>query len=57
MEECLYFTSRTLKNDGFAPGLLAKLRAPIGLQINSQTPEEIAVSIAAEIIQARNSVE
>lgn len=33
---------------------LARLRAPMGLPINSHTPEEIAVSIAAEIIQLIN---
>lgn len=31
------------------------LHAPIGISINSQTPEEIAVSIAAEIIQRKNA--
>ncbi len=29
--------------------------APIGIPINSKTPEEIAISIAAEIIQVKNS--
>ncbi|MEO8447508.1 MAG: XdhC family protein, partial [bacterium] len=29
--------------------------APIGIDINSDTPEEIAVSIAAEIIKIKNS--
>lgn len=33
---------------------LKKIHAPIGLAIHSQTPEEIAVSIAAEIIQVKN---
>ena len=33
---------------------LDKIYAPIGIQIKSQTPEEIAVSIAAEIIRAKN---
>ncbi len=33
---------------------LNKIHAPIGMQIRSQTPEEIAVSIAAEIIRVRN---
>ena len=32
-----------------------KLHAPVGLQIKSQTPAEIAVSIAAEIISVKNA--
>lgn len=34
---------------------MAKLHAPIGISINSKTPMEIAVSIAAEIIKIKNS--
>lgn len=34
---------------------LNKIHAPIGLQIKSETPEEIAVSIAAEIIKIKNA--
>jgi xanthine dehydrogenase accessory factor len=33
---------------------LQQIKAPIGLPIHSQTPEEIAVSIAAEIISIKN---
>jgi len=33
---------------------LRRVRAPAGLPIHSQTPEEIAISIAAEIIQVKN---
>ena len=33
---------------------LDKICSPIGLQIKSETPEEIAVSIAAQIIQVKN---
>ena len=33
---------------------LSKIHSPIGLQIKSQTPQEIAVSIAAEIIAQKN---
>ena len=34
---------------------LQRIHTPIGLEINSQSPEEIAVSIAAEIIRVKNS--
>jgi xanthine dehydrogenase accessory factor len=40
--------------EGIHADLLNKIHAPIGIGINSQTPEEIAVSIAAEIIQVKN---
>ena len=33
---------------------LARVRAPIGMTIRSHTPEEIAVSVAAELIGIRN---
>ena len=39
---------------GLSPELLKTIHAPIGIAINSQTPEEIAVSIAAEIIAVKN---
>ncbi len=31
----------------------ARLRAPIGLDIGAETPEEIAISIAAELVARR----
>jgi Xanthine and CO dehydrogenases maturation factor, XdhC/CoxF family len=34
---------------------LRKVHAPIGIDINSETAEEIAVSIVAEIIKEKNS--
>ena len=40
--------------DGVKKELLKKVHAPIGLDINSDTPEEIAVSIAAEIIREKS---
>ena len=42
--------------DGIADEKLQLINAPIGLPIHSQTPEEIAVSIAGEIIRAKNAV-
>ena len=46
---------RGLREEGFSEEAIARLRGPIGLPIQSQTPEEIAISIAAELIQARRS--
>jgi xanthine dehydrogenase accessory factor len=42
-----------LADDGFDAGALARVRTPIGLDIGAETPEEIAVSILAEIIMVR----
>lgn len=46
---------KDLKNEGFPEEKLKSIRTPIGLSINSQTPEEIAISIAAEIISVKNT--
>jgi xanthine dehydrogenase accessory factor len=43
--------------EGFSNDELDNVYAPIGLSIHSQTPEEIAVSIAAQIIQIKNKTE
>jgi xanthine dehydrogenase accessory factor len=45
---------RGLHEAGFPAEAIARLHGPIGLPINSQTPEEIAISIAAELIQVRH---
>jgi xanthine dehydrogenase accessory factor len=42
------------KKEGISEALLKKIHAPIGIQIKSETSEEIAVSIAAEIINIKN---
>ncbi len=39
---------------GADPAALERVRAPIGMTIRSHTPEEIAISVAAEIIGVRN---
>ena len=44
-----------LLSKGIAKEKLDRVHAPIGLEINAQTPEEIAVSILAEIIKVRRS--
>ncbi|MGI9544642.1 MAG: XdhC family protein [Cyclobacteriaceae bacterium] len=43
-----------LHEEGVDPKALDQVYAPIGVQIASQTPDEIAISIAAEIISIRN---
>ena len=46
---------KKLEKKGVIVEKLSKVDAPIGLAINSQTPEEIAISIAAKIISVKNS--
>ena len=43
----------TLMEEGVSEEALAQVYAPIGLEIGSETPEEIGVSIVAEIIKVR----
>ncbi|WP_147565467.1 XdhC family aldehyde oxidoreductase maturation factor [Clostridium tyrobutyricum] len=43
-----------LKDDGFDDKALGRIFIPIGIEIGSETPEEIAVSIVAELIQKRS---
>lgn len=43
-----------LVEDGVPPEALARLRSPIGLDLGARTPDETAVSIAAEMIAARS---
>jgi xanthine dehydrogenase accessory factor len=43
-----------LKDEGLNKERLDAIYTPIGLDINSKTPHEIAVSIAAEIIKVKN---
>ena len=46
-------TFQTLREQGFSDEDLDRVHAPIGISIGAETPEEIAVSIAGEIIQIR----
>ena len=45
-----------LKNDGFLEEDTARIHNPIGLGIGSETPGEIAISIAAELIAVRAGI-
>lgn len=44
-------TKETLLKNGAGAAQIARIHAPIGLEIGAETPAEIAVSIAAELIQ------
>lgn len=44
----------SLARQGFDQSLLQQIYTPVGLQINSRTPQEIAISIAAQIVQIKN---
>ena len=46
---------KRLRSGGLDTDRLARIRTPIGVPINSHTPEEIAISIAAEIISVKNT--
>lgn len=48
---------RELQAEGIAPELFERVHAPVGLDIGAITPEEIAVSITAELIAKRRKVE
>jgi len=42
-----------LMEEGFSKEDIARVHSPIGLSIGAETPEEIAVSIVAELVQVR----
>ncbi|WP_086561562.1 XdhC family protein [Streptomyces africanus] len=46
--------NRRLREAGVGERELARLRSPIGLDLGARTPEETALSIAAEIVAARH---
>jgi xanthine dehydrogenase accessory factor len=41
-----------LREEGFSEEVLSRIHGPIGINIGSKTPAEIAVSIIAEVIQS-----
>jgi xanthine dehydrogenase accessory factor len=42
-----------LRKEGFSPREFERVHSPVGLDIGAETPEEIAVSIVAELIRVR----
>lgn len=42
-----------VKEEGCSEELLARVHAPIGLDVGAQTPEEIALSVLAEVVKVR----
>jgi len=44
-----------LREHGVPPEIVARIRNPAGLDLGGRTPEEIAVSVIAEIIQVRRA--
>lgn len=45
---------KQMAEEGFDAKALDEIHTPVGLSIHAETPEEIAVSIAAELIQTKN---
>ncbi len=43
-------THEQLAREGFTPAEMGRVRAPVGLDLGGQTPAEIAISVAAEIV-------
>ncbi len=46
---------RSLLKEGFSQEALDRVHAPLGLFIKSETPQEIAISIAAQLIKIKNT--
>ena len=44
-----------LANAGLSEEQIDRLHGPIGLSISAQSPEEIAISVLAEMIQVKNT--
>jgi xanthine dehydrogenase accessory factor len=48
-------TAKQLKDWGVAEEMISKIHAPVGLSIGADTPEEIAVSVVAEMVAIRRT--
>jgi xanthine dehydrogenase accessory factor len=47
-------TVKALKEKGIPDETIARVHSPMGIELNAETPEEIAVSILAEILMLRD---
>jgi len=47
-------TVKALKAKGMSEEKIARVHSPMGLELNAETPEEIAVSIMAEILMLKD---
>ena len=50
-------TQQLLRDAGISEKMIHSVHSPIGLAIGAETPAEIAISIAAEMIACRASVQ
>jgi xanthine dehydrogenase accessory factor len=48
---------KELEKDGIARERMERIHAPMGLEIGAISPEEIAISVAAEMIAVRRNAE
>lgn len=47
----------TLEQEGIDPAAFERVYSPVGLAIGSETPEEIAISIAAELVAVKKNLD
>jgi xanthine dehydrogenase accessory factor len=47
-------TVKGLKQQGVSEEKIARVHSPMGLELNAETPEEIAVSIMAEVLMLKD---
>jgi xanthine dehydrogenase accessory factor len=43
-----------LRKQGFSEEEIGRIHGPVGLDIGAQTPDEIALSVIAEVVRAKN---
>jgi xanthine dehydrogenase accessory factor len=46
-------TYEKLVEEGFGRDLIDRIHAPVGLDVGAETPEEIAIAVAAELVMLR----